>query len=84
MQNNLAIHSNANIRCFTSDMIVNIHYDATYISGPKVKSKLGVSIENKPINMNGKIYVPCEIPRMIGCPAAEAKPTLFSNTKKVK
>ena len=37
----VATHSNAGIRYVASDMILNLHSDATYLSEPKTKSRAG-------------------------------------------
>ena len=37
----VATHSNARIRYVASDMIINLHFDVSYISEPKAKSRAG-------------------------------------------
>ena len=60
----LATHPNATVRYYTSDMVLNIHSDASYLGETCAPSRVAgmyflgsVPKPNKPIVMNGAIYV---------------------------
>ena len=88
----LATHPDTTVCVHASDMVLNIHSDASYLSEPKAQSRLAgfyllgsVSQKGKNIKMNGNIFVACGILRIVVCSAAEAElGALFLNIKKVK
>ena len=88
----LATHPDATVRFHASDMVLNIHSDASYLSEPKAKSRLAgfyflgsVPQKGKNIKMNGNIFVACGILRIVVCSAAEAElGALFLNIKEGK
>ena len=88
----LATHPDATVRFHASDMVLNIHSDASYLSEPKAKSRLAgfyflgsVPQKGKNIKMNGNIFVACGILRIVVCSAAEAElGVLFLNIKEGK
>ena len=58
-----ATHPNAKVRYRASDMVLQIHTDASYLSEPKARSRaaghyfLGwLPHDNQPIRLNGSIY----------------------------
>ena len=88
----LATHPDATVRFHASDMVLNIHSDASDPSEPKAKSRLAgfyflgsVPQKGKNIKMNGNIFVACGILRIVVCSAAEAElGALFLNIKEGK
>ena len=83
----LATHPDATIRYRASDMIMNIHSDASYLSemGPRSRACghffMGWMPKNgEPIKLNGAFYVNTTILRFVVVSAAEAKlGALFHN-----
>ena len=64
----LATHNNATIRYVASDMVLNIHSDASYLSEPRARSRLGGTYfmgslpkNGKPIQINGPIQIHASI-----------------------
>ena len=80
---------NAVIRFRKSDMILNIHSDASYLSASRGRSRAGgyfflgsMPRPNTPIRLNGNIAVTCAILKIVAASAAEAElGALFLNTK---
>jgi hypothetical protein len=73
-------HPDAIIRYCTSDMILNVHSDASYLSAPKARSQaegyffLGSLPRNgDPIRLNGAIQITCTILKLVAASAAEAE-----------
>ena len=85
-------HPDAIIRYRASDMILNVHSDASYLSAPKARSRAGgyfflVSLpcDGDTIKLNGAIHVTCTILKLVAASAAEAKlGALFLNVQKAK
>ena len=85
----LAWHPDATIRFVASEMVLNIHSDASYLSAKGAKSRaaghffLGaVPIDGKPIFLNGAIFTLSTILKMVAASAAEAElGALFMNIK---
>jgi hypothetical protein len=85
----LATHPDATMRYTASDMILNIHSDASYLSARNAKSRasghffLGwLPKDNEPIRLNGAIFDLCTILKMVAASAAEAElGALFMNAK---
>ena len=85
----LATHPNATIRYRASDMILNIHSDASYLSERGARSRaagyyfLGwMPKDGEPIRLNGALHVLSTILRSITASAAEAElGALFLNMK---
>eukprot|EP00804_Cyclotella_cryptica_P000705 CCRYP_000993-RA/>CCRYP_000993-RA protein AED:0.40 eAED:0.40 QI:0/-1/0/1/-1/1/1/0/237 len=88
----MATHPDARIRYHASDMILNVHSDASYLSVKNAKSRaagiffLGsLPQNNKPIRLNGAIAVLCTILKFVAASAAEAElGALFLNAKETK
>ena len=84
--------SNAKVRFYASNMILNVHFDASYLSEPGAKSRAAgvyfmgdVPQDGKPISLNDNIFVVCGILKFVSALAAEAKlGTLFINGKETK
>jgi hypothetical protein len=80
--NYLATNQDAKVRFCASDMVMNIHSDASYLS----KGCVGISSwdgrpkNDKPIQLNGAFYVNTTILRFVVASAAEAElGALFHN-----
>ena len=85
----LATHNNARIRYHASDMVLNIHSDASYLSEKNARSRVAghfflvsKSDPPKPIVLNGTLYIMCGILKFAVALAAEAElGALFLNCK---
>ncbi len=73
-------HPDAIIQYSASDMILNVHSDASYLSAPKARRHAGgcfflgsLPRDGDPIKLNGAIHVQCTILKLIAASAAEAK-----------
>jgi hypothetical protein len=83
----LASNSEAKVKYHASDMIMNIHSDASYLSETKARSRacghffMGWMPKNgEPIKLNGAFYVNTTILRFVVASAAEAElGALFHN-----
>ena len=88
----LATHPDATIRYYASDMILNVHSDASYLSASRARSQasghffLGSIPRNgRPIFLNGAIHTLCLILKLVAASAAEAElGALFLNAKEAK
>ncbi len=86
------IHLDAKIHYRASDMILNVHSDASYLSAPKAQSPAGgyfflgsIPQDSEPIIINGAIHITCTILKFVAASAAEAKlGTLFLNAQEAK
>ena len=87
-----ATHPHATIRYYASEMILNIHSDASYLPESRARSRtaghffLGsIPKKSEPIPLNGAIYVHSGIIKFVVNPEAEAElGDLFINTKEGK
>ena len=85
----LATHPDATIRFRASDMILNFHLDASYLSETKAHSRACSHIfmrwspkDGDPIKLNGAFFTLCTILRFVVASAAEAElGALFLNCK---
>ena len=85
-------HPDAKIRYRRSDMILNLHSDASYLSAKNARSRAGgcyflgsVPEEGKPIFLNGAILVLCQVLKLVAASAAEAElGALFLNAQEAK
>ena len=76
----LATHPDATIRFRATDMIMNIHSDASYLSAPNSRSRacghffLGwLPVDGEPIHLNGVFHTLCSILRFVVASATEAE-----------
>jgi hypothetical protein len=84
--------SRCKIRYRASDMILNVHSDASYLSAPKARSRAGgyfflgsLPRDGDPIKLNGAIHVTCTILKLVAASAAEAElGALFLNAQEAK
>jgi len=85
-------HPDAIIRYRASDMILNVHSDASYLSAPKACSHAGgyfflgsLPRDGDPIKLNRAIHVTCTILKLAAASAAEAElGALFLNVQEAK
>jgi hypothetical protein len=85
-------HPNAKIRFRASDMILNIHSDASYLSATRARSRAGgffflgsMPKNGEPIFLNGNILITCAILKLVAASAAEAElGALFLNAQEAK
>ena len=83
---------NATIRYYASDMILNVHSDASYLSASNARSRAGgyfflgsLPVNKKDIKLNGNIHIMCTILKHVAASAAEAElGALFLNAKEAK
>jgi hypothetical protein len=73
-------HPDAKIRYRASDMNLNVHSNASYLSAPCARSRasgyffLGsLPIDSNPIKLNGAIHITCTILKLAAASAAEAE-----------
>ena len=76
----LATHPNATIRFHATDMVTNIHSDASYLLAPNSRSRacghffLGwLPVDGEPIHLNGAFHTLCSIVRFVVASTAEAE-----------
>jgi hypothetical protein len=85
-------HPDAIIWYRASDMILNVHSDASYLSAPKSRSRAGcyfflgnIPRDGHPIKLNGAIHVTCTILKLVAASATEADlEALFLNAQEAK
>jgi hypothetical protein len=85
----LATHPDAKMKFCASDMIMNIHSDASYLSARNAKSRASGHFflgwapqDNQPIRLNGAFFTLCSILKFVAASAAEAElGALFMNAK---
>jgi hypothetical protein len=85
-------HPDVIIWYHTSDMILNVHSDVSYLSAPKAHSRAGgyfflasLPRDGDPIELNGAIHVTCIILKLVAASTAEAGlDTLFLNAQEAK
>ena len=85
----MVTHPEAEIQFCASDVILNLHSNASYLSATKGRSHTGryfflgsLPTNGKPIQLNGNIMITCKIVKLVASSAAEAEPgALFVNTK---
>ena len=88
----MATNPNAVIRYRASDMILNVHSDASFQTASKARSRAGgyfflgsLPKDNEPIKLNGAIYVLCTVLKLVAASAAEAElGALFLNAQEAK
>ena len=88
----MATNPNAVVRFYTSDMILNLHSDASYLSAWQGRSRAGgyfflgsIPKDNQDIQLNGNIHLTCTILKMVAASAAEAElGALFLNAQEAK
>ena len=88
----MATNPRAKIRFRASDMILNIHSDASYLTAARARSQAGgyfflgsLPRDGEPIFLNGNIMITCAILKLVAASAAEAElGALFLNAREVK
>ncbi len=76
----MATHPDAVIIFRMSDMILNIHSDASYLSAGRACSRAGgylflvsLLVHNQPIFLNGNIQITCSILKLVSASAVEVE-----------
>ena len=76
----MATNPDVVIRYHASNMVLNVHSDASFHSASRARSRAGgyfflgdIPQDDKPIKINGAIYVLCTILKLVGASAAEAR-----------
>jgi hypothetical protein len=85
-------HLDAKICYRVSDMILNVHSDASYLSAPHTCSRAGgyfflgsLPVDSDPIKLNRAIHITCTILKLVAASAAEAElGALFLNAQEAK
>ena len=85
-------HPNAVIRFRSSDMILNVHSDASYLTASRARSRAGgyfflgsLPKNGKPIKLNGNVAITCAILKLVAASAAEAElGALFLNAQEAR
>ena len=85
-------YPDSTIRYYASDMILNIHSNASYLTASKGRSRISghfflgkYPMDNKPLFLNGPILSICTVLQNVATLAAEAElGELFHNTKEGK
>jgi hypothetical protein len=85
-------HPDAKIRYRASDMILNVHSDASYLSAPKSRSRAGgyfflgsIPRDTEHIIINGAIHITFTVLKLVAALAAEAElGALFLNAQEAK
>lgn len=88
----MATFPDAKIRYYASDMVLNVHSDASYLTAPKARSRAGghfflgsLPTDGDPIKLNGAILTLCTILKCVAASAAEAElGALFLNAIEAK
>ena len=88
----LATNPNATVRFYPSDMILNVHSDASYLSAKNAKSRAAGHFflvwqpdDKRPICLGGPILTLCTILKFVTASAVEAElGAMFLNTKEEK
>ena len=88
----MATNPDAIIRFRASDMLLNVHSDASYLSAPKARSRAGgyfflgsLPKHGQPIQLNGAIHVNCTVLKPVAASAAQAElGALFHNAQQTK
>ena len=85
-------HPKVVIRYYASDMILNIHSDASYLSAGKGHSQAGgyfflgsIPVDGKSVQLNRNVHITCVILKLVAALTAEAElGSLFFNTQEMK
>ena len=85
-------HPNAKIGFQASDMFLNIHSDASYLTAANARSRAGgyfflgsLPKDGDPIKLNGNVMITCAILKLVAASAAEAElGALFLNAQEAK
>jgi hypothetical protein len=88
----MATHPNAKICYCASNMILNVHSNASYLSAPNACSRTGgyfflgsTPCDGSPIQINGTVHVTCTNLKLVATSTAEAElGALFLNAQEAK
>jgi hypothetical protein len=90
--NYMATHPDAKIQYCASDMVLNVHSNASYLSAPHAHSCAGgyfflssTPCDGSPIQINVAVHVTCTILKLVAASAAEAElGAFFLNAQEAK
>jgi hypothetical protein len=85
-------HPDAVIRYRASDMVLNVHSEASYLSAPCARSRAGgyfflgsLPVNGNPIKLNGAIHISCTILKLVAASTTKAElGALFLNAQETK
>ncbi len=84
-------HPNVKIRYRASDMILNVHSDASHLSAPNARSRAGgyfflgsIPQDAELIIINGAIHITCTILKLVAASAAKSQTLKMSNIFYIK
>jgi hypothetical protein len=85
-------HPNAKIRYCASNIILNVHSDASYLSAPHARSCIGghfflgsLPVNSNLIKLNGATHITCTILKLVAASATKAKlGALFLNAQEAE
>jgi len=88
----MTTHPEAKIRYHASDIVLNMHSDASYLTAPKSRSRAGgnfflgsIPKDKQPIHLHGAILTLCTILKCVAASAAKAElGALFLNAQEAK
>jgi hypothetical protein len=88
----MATHPDAETCYCASNMILNVHYDASYLSVPNAHSRAGgyfflgsTPRDRSPIQSNGTVHITCKTLKLVAASTAEAElGALFLNVQEAK
>ena len=88
----MAWHPDTTIRFYASDMVLQIHSDASYLTAPKARSRAGghyflgsIPVDKQSITLNGPVLSLSAILKCVAASTAEAElGALFLNAKEAK
>jgi hypothetical protein len=88
----MTTHPNAKIQYHTSDMVLNVHSDASYLSASNARSRAGgyfflssTPHDESPIQIDGTVHITCTILKLVAAAVAEAEfGALFLNAQEAK
>ena len=88
----MATNPDAVVRFYASDMVLNLHSDALYLSAGQGRSRAGgyfflgsIPKDNKDIQLDGNIHITCAILKLVAPSAAKAElRALFLNAQEAR
>ena len=88
----MATNPNTVIRFYASDMILNLHSDASYLSAGQKRSRDGgyffldsIQRDNREIQLNGNIHITCTFIKLVAASASAAElGALFLNAQEAR
>jgi hypothetical protein len=76
----MATHPDAKMQYCASNIVLNVHSDALYLSAPNAQSRAGgyfflgsTPCDGSPIQINGTVHITCTILKLVAASVAEAE-----------